>query len=66
MQTFLLKEKIAQYGDTQSTLGKALGLTNRATNYKINGHSQFKADEIKIIKNRYGLSDSEVAKIFFS
>ena len=65
MQIFLLKERMSVYGDTQSTLAEALGITTRAMNYKINGRCQFKADEIKIIKERYALSDTDVAKIFF-
>lgn len=64
MQTFMLKEQMSVYGDTQSTLAETLGITLRAMNYKINGRCQFKADEIKVIKERYALSDSDVAKIF--
>lgn len=65
MQTNLLKSKITLHGETQTVLAEALGITTRALNYKVNGVCQFKADEIKIIKERYALSDTDVAKIFF-
>lgn len=65
MQMKLLKSKIRLHGETQTTLAEALGITTRAMNCKINGHRQFKADEIKIIKERYALSDSDIAQIFF-
>lgn len=64
MQTNLLKSKMALHGDTLKALSKVLGLTTRALCYKVNGKSPFKADEIKIIKEHYNLSDSEVAEIF--
>lgn len=64
MQTKLLKSKMVLHGDTLKKLSEEMGLTVRALCYKVNGKCQFKADEIKIIKDRYGLSDSDVAEIF--
>lgn len=66
MQIKLLKAKMVLHGDTLKTLSESLGLTTRALCYKVNGVSPFKDKEMKVIKERYNLTDSEVAEIFLS
>ncbi len=66
MQIKLLKAKMVLHGDTLTSLSEYLGLTTRALCYKVNGKSPFKDKEMKVIKERYNLTDSEVAEIFLS
>lgn len=61
-----LKIKMLEYGDTQTTLAKALDIDFCTLNYKINGRSQFKQNEIGFIAKRYKLSAKEIQTIFFS
>lgn len=58
---------MALYGDTQSTLAEAIGISLSAINYKINEKgSSFTQPEILKIKHRYKLSAEEIDEIFFS
>ena len=42
-----------------------MGLAVSALNLRINGHIEFRRNEINFIKNRYHLSGTEVDEIFF-
>ena len=68
MNAKLLKSKMVLYGDTQAELADALGLSQTRLSSKINEYqgAQFTQAEIKSIKERYALTDSEVTSIFFS
>lgn len=61
-----LKSAMARYGDTQKKLAEAIGLNTSNLNSRINGHVDFRASEIAVIKRRYGLSDTDTAVIFFT
>ena len=56
---------MALHGDTRRTLAQALGVTTHTVGEKINGHSDFKQSEIKIVIDRYNLTPTQVDKIFF-
>jgi hypothetical protein len=56
------------FGDTQGTLAEAIGMTPPRLSSKItewNG-AEFTQSEIKIIKERYNLTNDEVDAIFFA
>lgn len=61
----LLKSKQSLYGDTDRDLAAALGITPQTFSAKVNGKAEFIAGEIKIIRDRYNLTDEEVTAIFF-
>lgn len=63
-----LKGKMAEYGDRQSDLAKAVGVSPSRLNAKINEKdgADFTGNEIKAIIERYGLTDREVIEIFFA
>ena len=58
--------RMKKYGDTQATLGEALGLPQSAISGRINGTIEFKKSEINLIRKRYELSDSDTILIFFT
>ena len=66
MNPRLLKAAIARAGDTQCELAKYLGLASSYFNGKVNGHTEFRAGEIRAIKERYNLTADEVDAIFFA
>ncbi len=66
MNGALLKAKIIANGENQKALADALGLSLSALNAKINGHSDFRQNEINFIKKHYALSPDEINSIFFS
>lgn len=66
MKTNILKSKMVLHGDTLKTLSEVLGTTERTCWSRVNGKTAFSPEDIKKIKERYELSDSEVAEIFFS
>lgn len=61
-----LESKMKIFGDTQSTLAEALGITVQALNAKMNGRNEFTRSEIQMIKERYHLTAEEVDFIFFT
>ena len=67
MNKNLLISKMKLFGDTQTDLALALGLSVARTNAKINGTdgAEFTQREITIIKIRYHLTAEEVDQIFF-
>ena len=66
MNTRKLKSKMVLYGDSQSDLAKALGISLSRLNAKINcNNADFRQNEILFICERYDLSSEEVNEIFF-
>lgn len=65
MNANLLKAEMMKNGDTQETLGDALGISRSAINAKILGRSDFRQNEILFIKERYHLTAKMVDSIFF-
>ncbi len=67
MKSQLLKGLIKSKDGTQSVLAKAMGLSLSRLNAKINEtNAEFSQTEIAFIRDRYGLSDSQVTDIFFN
>lgn len=66
MNSKLLKSKMVEFGDTQSCLASAIGISTSNLNDKINGKVPFRQDDIAAIRNRYHLSAVDVDLIFFS
>lgn len=66
MNTKLFKIYMIKNNDTQKSLAEALGLPQSAVNARINGKTQFRQDEINIIRVRWNLSDKETVDIFFA
>lgn len=56
-----------RYGENQSILAEALGISRTSLNRRINerGGAVFTQPEIAAIKKRYKLSDDDVGRIFF-
>lgn len=64
----LLRSKMVLHGDTGADLAGALGISQQRFSAKINetNGAEFTQREIKIIKDRYTLTDNEVCSIFFA
>lgn len=62
-----LRSFIILNGDTQGTLAKELGCSQQTLSAKINERegSEFTQSDIRIIKERYGLTPEQVDAIFF-
>lgn len=57
---------IAYHGDTQKEVADALGISVQTVSDKVNGYTDFKQGEIKILIERYNLTPEQVDEIFFS
>lgn len=68
MNTTLLRSKMVLHRDTNTTLGKALGVSYQTVSTKLNNTNgaEFTQGEISIIKSRYSLTPIEVDEIFFN
>ena len=68
MDKRMLVWKMKLHGDTNETLAKAIKISPRRLDAKINrtGGSQFRSNEIEKIALRYALTDIEVCRIFFA
>lgn len=66
MNIKLLRSRMVLYDDTNESLAEALGITPQAVSQKVNGHREFRQDEIKIIQDRYNLSPDDVVHIFLT
>ena len=62
-----LTAKMVLHGDTGATLSEALGISRQRFSEKLNETkgAEFTQGEIKIIKDRYSLTNEEVGYIFF-
>lgn len=60
--------EMVRYGDSQSTLAKAMGLSRTRLNAKINERdgATFTQPEISFICLRYNLSAQRIKEIFFN
>ena len=65
MNEQLLKAKMAEHGDTQAELAKAIGISPSNFNDKLKGKVSFRQSDIAAIRQRYHLSAEEVDLIFF-
>ena len=63
-----LRSKMVLFGDTNTTLGKALGIAYQTFSAKINttNGAEFTQGEIQIMKDRYNLTAEEIDEIFFN
>jgi hypothetical protein len=61
-----LKAQIVRNNDTQVKLAKHLHMSVSCLNQKINGNSDWRSDEIKMVADRYHLTDEEITAIFFN
>ena len=63
-----LRSKMVLFGDTNTTLGKALDIAYQTFSAKINATNgaEFTQGEIQTIKDRYNLTAEEVDEIFFN
>lgn len=53
-------------GDTQKTVADALNVSEQTVGDKVNGISDFKQSEIKVLIDRWNLTPSQVDEIFFN
>lgn len=53
------------HGDTQKDVADALNISEQTVGDKVNGYSDFKQSEIKILIQRYNLTPAQVDEIFF-
>ena len=67
MNKNLLRSKMVLFGDTNETLAAALGISPQRLSAKINAKdgAEFVQREIKVMRNRYQLTDEETGLIFF-
>lgn len=65
MNKDLLRSVMIKNGDTMAKLAEAMGLPISALSQRINGHIEFRRNEILFIKYRYNLTSEEVDMIFF-
>ena len=59
-----LRATISRKRKTYRSLAKALGISEQAL-YKLNGESDFKASEIKVLREELSLTSEEINYIFF-
>ena len=66
MKKNLLAAKMKIYGDIQSNLAEAIGISTQTFNKKLNGTdgAEFSESEIRKIKKRYNLTPEELDEIF--
>lgn len=60
------KSIMVLHGDTQKSIADALTVSEQTIGDKINGISDFKQSEIKILIDRWNLTPAQVDEIFFS
>ena len=53
------------HGDTQKQVADYIGITEQTLSAKVNGETDFKHSEIKLLIDRYGLTPEQVDQIFF-
>lgn len=61
-----LRAVISKAGKTFRNLSKALGISEQAFYNKLNGESDFKASEIRTLKEELHLTSDEINFIFFN
>ena len=66
MNTAEMRAAIARAGKTYRGLAKSLGISEQAFYNKLNGESDFKASEIKVLRGELNLTSEEINYIFFN
>ena len=68
MNKNMFVSKMKLFGDTQNSLAVALDISVSRINAKINetNGSQFRQNEIRFFRDRWGLTPEEVDSIFFA
>ena len=66
MNATLLRMHMVANNDTQTELSRDMGIAQSALSMRINGKTEFRQNEINLIKKRYNLSDKETIDIFFA
>ena len=64
--TKLLREKIEQSGYKLRFIAEKIGITYQGLLNKINGRSEFRANEIQALYDLLGLTEEERVAIFFA
>lgn len=62
----LLRYFMGKNGDRQSDLAKALNIPQSALSARMNGKTDFRSSEMKIIWKRYSLNAEDMLAIFFA
>ena len=65
MNKNLFRAMHTAHGDTQKQVAEILGIAEQTLSSKVNGETDFKHSEIKILIDRYGLTPEQVDAIFF-
>ena len=65
MNSLEMKVEMKRHKDTLEKLAEALDLQVSGVCARVNGHIEFRANEVKKIKQRYNLSAEDVVRIFF-
>lgn len=58
--------RIKEYGHTQDTLAKAIGITESTMSLKLNNKAPFKQVEIRMIAKVLEITDSDIGAYFFA
>ena len=66
INTTLLRQKIDESGYKLTYLAEKCGLTYYGLMKKVNNETEFKASEIKVLKELLKLTNEEANKIFFA
>ncbi len=64
MNSLEMKVAMKRNADTLEKLAEALGLKVSGAWARVNGKTDFRANEIKTIRQRYNLSAEDIVKIF--
>lgn len=66
MNETLLKSIMVLRGDNQMELARVLGIHENTLTSKLQQRNDFKQSEIKLIAERYQLTDAQIKEIFFN
>ena len=62
----LFRAKLKEFDKTIDDMAVVLGISSATVSRKINGNSEFKRNEIQLLRYALKLSDDEVNAIFFA
>ena len=66
MNKNLLRFFMGEHGDNQSTLAKAINMSQSALSERMNGKIDFRKNEMEAIRKRYELNAEDMQAIFFA
>lgn len=66
MNKNLLRYFMSVNGDNQTTLAEALGMQQSALSTRMNGKTDFRKNEMEVIRKRYNLDAEKMQEIFFA